>query len=286
MDENRNEPLQKDKTKGLRFAKGKLPLDLITPEMTKAIANVLHSGLQKYEPRNWEKGMPYVSQIMGSLKRHIEEFLSGEDFDHDTKQLLVDHIACNAGMLATMYRRYPEMDDRKTHYAMKRYALDIDGVLADFSGAWIKRLGVDKPRADHWLFSYKIDYEAWMAICEDETFWANLEPLCKPEDILFDPVCYVTARPIPKEWTEQWLEKNGFPCNEVIVIDSDHKGNHGSKVQILKDRNVEIYVDDKIEHFVEISNAGIFCYLFDQPYNRKYDVGRKRIKSLSELKPF
>jgi len=48
-------------------------------------------------------------------------------------------------------------------------------------------------------------------------------------------------------------------------------------------RRVEAYVDDRFENFVELNNAGICCFLFDAPHNTRYDVGYKRIKSLSEL---
>ncbi len=39
------------------------------------------------------------------------------------------------------------------------------------------------------------------------------------------------------------------------------------------------------EHnFRDLNNAGIFTYLFDCKHNQRYDVGAKRIYSLSEIK--
>ena len=56
-----------------------------------------------------------------------------------------------------------------------------------------------------------------------------------------------------------------------------------SKVDIIKESGIEIFVDDRFDNFVELNKAGICCYLFDAPHNRRYDVGYKRIKSLKEL---
>ena len=40
---------------------------------------------------------------------------------------------------------------------------------------------------------------------------------------------------------------------------------------------------DSFENFVELNNAGICCFLFDAPHNRRYYVGYKRITSLRKL---
>jgi len=54
-------------------------------------------------------------------------------------------------------------------------------------------------------------------------------------------------------------------------------------VDVAMKSGIEIYVDDRYENFVELNNAGICCFLFDAPHNRRYQVGFKRIYSLSEL---
>lgn len=58
-----------------------------------------------------------------------------------------------------------------------------------------------------------------------------------------------------------------------------------SKVDAAKE-SVDVFVDDSYEHFVDLNRNGIFCYLFDAPHNRRYDVGFRRIKSLNELVDF
>lgn len=36
-------------------------------------------------------------------------------------------------------------------------------------------------------------------------------------------------------------------------------------------------------NYQKITKAGILCYLWDQPHNRKFNVGYKRIKSLTDV---
>jgi uncharacterized HAD superfamily protein len=100
-----------------------------------------------------------------------------------------------------------------------------------------------------------------------------------PDEIPFEPHCYLTSRSVRKEITEQWIEKNGFACKPVYTVPFNT-----SKVEIAKQSGIDIFVDDKFENFVELNNAGITCFLFDAPWNQRYDVGYKRIKSLKELK--
>ena len=98
------------------------------------------------------------------------------------------------------------------------------------------------------------------------------------DDINFEPHCYITSRSIPKEWTEEWIDKNGFPTMPVYSV-----GFGESKVEVAKKSGIDIFVDDRYENFVELNNGGICTYLFDAPHNQRYDVGYKRIKSLKEL---
>lgn len=61
---------------------GKGRFDLITPFGLARLAKWYELGAQKYEDRNWEKGMPY-SRCVDSALRHIDKFLMGmTDEDH------------------------------------------------------------------------------------------------------------------------------------------------------------------------------------------------------------
>lgn len=61
---------------------GKGRYDLISPLALKRLAQVYERGAAKYDPRNWEKGMP-IGRCMDSAIRHIMQYMEGmRDEDH------------------------------------------------------------------------------------------------------------------------------------------------------------------------------------------------------------
>ena len=63
--------------------------ELISPLFIRRLALHLEKGAGKYEPRNWEKGMP-MGRTMQSLMRHAYQYLEGDRSE--------DHlagVACN-----------------------------------------------------------------------------------------------------------------------------------------------------------------------------------------------
>lgn len=68
---------------GLRYNAGKNQLELIPPEWEWALGMVLTRGAIKYESRNWERGMKR-SYPIGCIKRHVNKFLAGEQYDEET----------------------------------------------------------------------------------------------------------------------------------------------------------------------------------------------------------
>jgi hypothetical protein len=261
--------------KGLRFNDGKIRHDLIPQFAQNEYSKVLTKGAEKYAERNWELGMKW-SKVIASLKRHTAAFERGEDFDPETGLLHTAHIMCNAAFLTEYYKIYPQGDDRPHNYLRRaKIGLDIDEVLADWVGHWTKFHGQEVPET--WNFDRNIS-EKFKALSNDKDWWLSIPVKTNPKDIHFEPHCYITSRSIPKEWTEEWLDKNGFPTTPVYSI-----GHGESKVDVAMKSGIEIYVDDRYENFVELNNAGICCFLFDAPHNRRYQVGFKRIYSLSEL---
>lgn len=89
---------------GLRFDQGKLRMELIPPEPIRGLAEVLSFGARKYADRNWELGMDW-SRCLGSLKRHLQEWEEGKQFDKETGLAHLDHIICNAVFLSTYEKR-------------------------------------------------------------------------------------------------------------------------------------------------------------------------------------
>jgi len=126
--------------------------------------------------------------------------------------------------------------------------------------------------------TYRNIGEKFELLKDDKEFWVSIPVKTNPADIHFEPHCYITSRSIPKQWTEEWLDKNGFPTMPVHSV-----GLGESKIEVAKKSGIDIFVDDRYENFVELNNAGICTYLFDAPHNRRYNVGYKRIFSLNEL---
>lgn len=267
---------------GLRFNTGKTRYDLVPAFAQEQYAKVLTKGAEKYAERNWEKGMRW-SKVLASLERHLAAIKNGEDIDPETGMLHSAHVMCNAAFLTEYYKIYPQGDDRPHHYLGKRkIGLDIDGVLADFDTAWQERavaMGLKDEStiapAESWNISYAFS-AMWPEVLADKEFWLSLKPMVDPRSLPFEPSFYVTARGIPNEWTEEWLEKHGFACQPVYSTS-------GCKLEKVKELAPDIFVDDNWDNFVKLNRAGICTYLLDQPHNRRYNVGYKRLMSLTDL---
>jgi len=86
--------------------KGKGRYDLITPFALKRIATIYEKGAEKYDDRNWEKGMPF-SVFLDSTLRHIMQYIMGmEDEDH------VAQAAWNLFAIMHLEHTLPGWDDR------------------------------------------------------------------------------------------------------------------------------------------------------------------------------
>lgn len=263
------------KEEGLRFNTGKTRYDLIPSFAQEQYAKVLTKGAEKYAERNWEKGMAW-SKVIASLERHLAAVKSGEDFDPETGCFHTAHIMCNAAFLTEYYKIFPQGDDRPHRYLnAPKIGLDIDEVIADWVGHWTKYHGQVTP--EFWNFDRNIA-QKFRELADDKGFWLSIPPKIKPSEMPFEPKCYITSRSVPVEWTEEWIELNGFPTVKVHSI-----GINESKVKVAKEAGIDIFVDDRYSNFVELNQAGICTFLMDAPHNRRYEVGFKRIKTLKEL---
>lgn len=115
----------KPKEGALRYDSNKLQLELISPIAMEGLAGILTFGAKKYAAHNWRKGMAW-SRALGSLKRHLNEFEKGIDYDRDdncegckngsclnhTGLLHIDQVLCNAMFLSEYARTHKELDDR------------------------------------------------------------------------------------------------------------------------------------------------------------------------------
>lgn len=263
---------------GLRYNSNKIRYDLLHPIATKGLAMVMTKGAEKYAERNWERGMSWTS-VLASMKRHIAAFESGEDFDPETGLLHIDHVQANAHFLSAFYKIWPKGDDRRHKYLeTPKIGLDIDEVLCDWVGDWTEYRNLETPTS--WYFDREIveEFERMRAEDKLDEFYLSLRPLIRPEDIPFEPYCYITSRPVDTKVTEEWLAKNGFPARPVYGV-----GLGESKVDVAKEQGIDVFVDDAFHNFKALNEAGILCYLMNAPHNQRYDVGHKRIYSLKDL---
>lgn len=262
-------------TEGLRYNAGKTRHDLVPAFAQEQYARVLTKGAEKYAERNWEKGMPW-SKVFSSLERHLLSFKNGEDRDPETGELHTAHIMCNAAFLTEYYKIFPQGDDRPHSYlSTVKIGLDIDEVLADFTGAYSAAFNCPAPTA--WNFD-RLMKERFERLTENRDFWLKLPAKVKPAELQFEPACYITSRIIPTGWTEEWLDSHGFPVAPVHTV-----GTGVSKVKAALHEGIDWFVDDRYETFAEMNKAGVFCWLFDAPHNQRYNVGFRRIKNLNEL---
>ena len=80
------------------------------------------------------------------------------------------------------------------------------------------------------------------------------------------PVLFVTARPYPGPITD-WI-RDTVPLDpsatEIIAT-----GDFEAKVDILLDRQISFFVEDRLETCFSLVDAGITPVIFKQPWNRK-----------------
>ena len=240
-----NAKLLKDSDKGLRASTGKIRYDLLEPFAIEQVARIFTKGAAKYADHNWLKGMKW-SKMIASAKRHIAAFEKGEDYDFDpnckgcqegnclmhTGELHVAQAAWNMLGLTSYYKHYPQGDDRLNIMLPKpKIGLDIDGVICDWFKPWCEKFGYNEPHT--WDFSYRNKEHFFEDMNQEQLndFYKNLSRLVNPDDLNFEPHCYITARSVPIELTKTWLQANGFPTKPVYSV-----GFGESKVEVAKNQ--------------------------------------------------
>lgn len=99
------------KAGGVKHDTGKPRYDLMPQEFLDGVAEVLTYGANKYEDRNWEKGMRW-GRPFAALMRHMWAWWGGEDLDPETKMPHLWHAGCNLAFLIAFRARKIGVDDR------------------------------------------------------------------------------------------------------------------------------------------------------------------------------
>ena len=94
-----------------RFDLGKLRWDLMPDDALEKLVEVYTHGAIKYDEENWRKGMKW-KRCIGSLKRHLKAFTTGEDIDADTGLMHTAQITWNALTLLWYQMEQVGDDDR------------------------------------------------------------------------------------------------------------------------------------------------------------------------------
>lgn len=167
----------------------------------------------------------------------------------------------------------------------KRIGYDVDGVLACFSCGVIKRaaqMGLQDKfpttclAVDCWDMSEafsQVMKDAW----EEPAFWIGLPRLLN-ENLPSPPDCYITSRRVPSEVTKQWLDKHHFPEAEVITV-----SHPSEKLAIIKERQLDVFVDDLYSTVRELRDAGINSILFAAPYQTGHYAECKGLPTIRQL---
>lgn len=96
---------------GRKDDQAKPRMDLIAPEINDALGHVLRFGADKYEARNWEKGMAW-GRPFAALMRHMWAWWRGEAKDPETGFSHLWHAACCIMFLIAYEQRGVGQDDR------------------------------------------------------------------------------------------------------------------------------------------------------------------------------
>lgn len=92
---------------------GKLPYELVPVDAMEEVVKVYQFGSGKYQPRQWEKGMPWL-KCYGAMQRHLVEWRKGVDVDSESGCHHLAHVVWHC-LALIRYSKVSEMvglDDR------------------------------------------------------------------------------------------------------------------------------------------------------------------------------
>lgn len=103
--------MSKDQT--LKMDNGKIPYELLPPELLQGVSEILAFGAAKYAPRGWEEGMEW-SRVFGALMRHMWSWWNPfeSDLDPETGKSHLWHAGCCIAFLIAYESRGIGTDDR------------------------------------------------------------------------------------------------------------------------------------------------------------------------------
>lgn len=88
-------------------------LQLVPPALNVSVAAALKNGIDKgYGPFNWRETPVEVMTYLGAIRRHLDDFLDGEDIATDSKVHHMGHIAANCAIILDAAKHGTLVDNR------------------------------------------------------------------------------------------------------------------------------------------------------------------------------
>lgn len=181
--------------------------------------------------------------------------------------------------------------------------LDIDGVVADFLGPFLrfveKKTGcapiapdtiTDLSYKDHPVLTEAVMGECLAALALETNFWSGLEPLVAPEEWrVLDALSrdgrlvFITHR-MERECsdirrvTSDWLRRHGVG-NPVVHCTQTYKS------ELVERLGVTLFVDDRHENCQDVAEkTGALVFMPHRRYNQSFEHPRvRRIRTLNDL---
>lgn len=161
---------------------------------------------------------------------------------------------------------------------------DLDGCIVAFIQGFYKWFNKPIPPITTWENDFVNAH--FKEIAHNKEFWLGLEPLIHPLELDgVEPYCYITARPVDPHISFKWLEMNGFPLAPVFGVGADG-AKHDTKTEIIKELGINIFVDDKKQHFDEINSmTDCTCFLMNTTWT-KWENAEPKLYNFQELKKY
>jgi hypothetical protein len=105
-------PTDNIETGGIKKDLGKLRWSLLPYDALAEVVKVLQFGAEKYDARNWEKGMDWSRVFDAEMRHKIARWQHREDLAEDSQLLHAAHEACNSLFQLAYILRQKGKDDR------------------------------------------------------------------------------------------------------------------------------------------------------------------------------
>ena len=86
-------------------------MDLLPPAALAGLSRVYGFGAKKYDDHNYRKGYEW-SKSYAAMQRHATQWWGGEDFDPESGESHLLHVAWHAFALYLFTEDHPQFDDR------------------------------------------------------------------------------------------------------------------------------------------------------------------------------